>query len=102
MCYCVIDSFLTDLWISGILFPTAARAVVVAMLRGISSLSSSNLAIREALVAKLVISAMYLQSFLLNHLVYMSQQEQLIIYQHLIYLLYFSDCLNHLVYFSIY
>ena len=63
MCYCVIDSFLTDLWISGILFPTAARAVVVAMLRGISSLSSSNLAIREALVAKLVISTMYLQYF---------------------------------------
>ena len=63
MCYCVIDSFLTDLWISGILFRTAARAVVVAMLRGISSLSSSNLAIREALVAKLVISAMYLQYF---------------------------------------
>ena len=63
MCYCVIDSFLTDLWISGILFPTAARAVVVAMLRGISSLSLSNLAIREALVAKLVISAMYLQYF---------------------------------------
>ena len=64
MCYCVIGSFLTDLWILGILFPTAARAVVVvATLRGISSLSSFNLAIREALVAKLVISAMYLQYF---------------------------------------
>ena len=41
-------------------------------------------------------------SFLLHHLVYLNQQEQVLIFQHLIYLLYLSNCLDYLVHFSIY
>ena len=89
-----------------------AKLVVV----GISPLTSFTLALREALVAKLVISgilssiffilALYISflttSFLLNHSVYLNQQEQVLIYQHLFYLLYFSISLNLLLHSSIY
>ena len=75
-------------------------------------LTSFIVALRVALVAKLIISgilssislilALYTSFlttlFLLYHLVYLNQQEQLLIYQHQIYLLYFSNCLNYLVY----
>ena len=64
------------------------------------------------LVAKLVISgilssiffilALYTSflttAFLLHPLVYLNQQDQVLIYEHLIYLLYFSNCLNYLEY----
>ena len=98
----------------GILFLTsfilALRAAVVAKLviLGISFLTLFILALRVVLVAKLLISgilssislilALYKSflttSFLLHHLVYLNQKEQELIYQHLIYLLCFSNCLN--------
>ena len=58
--------FLTKLLTLGILFSTAVRAVVVAKLviLGISLLNSFILALKEALIAKLIISAFYLQYFL--------------------------------------
>ena len=43
-----------------------------------------------------------MSSFLLHRLVYLNQQEQVLIYQHPTYLLYFSNCLNYLEYFSVY
>ena len=67
------------------------------------------LSLREALVAKLVISGIFSSivlilalytsfltkiHFLLDCLVYLNQQEQALIYQHRIYLLCFSNCLN--------
>ena len=75
---------------------------------GISFLTSFVLALRVVLIAKVLISgilssivftlALYIffltTSFLLHQLVYLNQQEQVLIYQHLIYLLYFSNCLN--------
>ena len=74
------------------------------------------LALWVVLVAKLVIlgilSSIFLilasytsfltTTFLLHHLVYLYQQEQVLIYQHQIYLLYFSNCSNHLIHFSVY
>ena len=79
-------------------------------------LTSFILALWVVLVSKLVISgilssiflilALYTSflttSFLLHHLVYLYQQEQVLIYQHQIYLLYFSNCSNHLIHFSVY
>ena len=100
--------FVTKLLTLGILFSTAVRAVVVARLviLGLSFVTSFILALRVVLAAKLVISgisssiffisALYKSfltiSFLLHHLVYLN--EQVLIYQHLIYLLYLSNCLN--------
>ena len=64
---CVIVIFLTKLLTLGVLFSTAARAVVVAKLviLGISPLNSFILALREALVAKLVISGILSSTFLI-------------------------------------
>ena len=105
--FCVIISFLLT---SVILFSTAVRAVVVAklLILGILALTSFILALRVVLVAKLVISGIassiffilvlysvfLATSFLLHYLVYLNQQEQVLIYQYLIYLLYFLNCLN--------
>ena len=72
--------------------------VVVAKLvmLGISPLTTFILALREALVAKLVISGVFSStfliwalytSFLLHHLIYLNQQEQLLMRQHLTLLL---------------
>ena len=101
---------MTKLLTLGILFSTALRAVLVAKLviLGISPLTSFILALRVVLVAKLVISGILSSiffilalctsflttSFLLHHLVYLNQQEQVLIYQHLFYLHYFSSYLN--------
>ena len=90
------------------------RAVIIAKLvkLGISFI----LELPVMLVAKLVIlgtlSSVFLvlvlhtsfltTSFLLYHLVYLNQQEQVQMYQHLIYLLYFSNCLNYIVHFLVY
>ena len=54
--FCVIDTFLTKLLTLGILFSTAARAVVVAnlVILVILPLTSFVLALREVVVAKLV------------------------------------------------
>ena len=91
--------------ILGILFLTSfILAVVVAKLVILGII----LALRVVLVARLVISgvlfsillilALYTSflttSFLLNHLVCLNQQEQVLIYQHLINLLYFPNYLN--------
>ena len=104
----------------GILFSIAIRAVVLAKLVILSILPLTSfilalratvvakLALRVVLVAKLVISGILSSiffiltlytssltiSFLLHYLVYLNQQEQVLIYQHLVYLLYFSNCLN--------
>ena len=94
--------FLTKLLTLGILFSTSARVAVVAKLvmLGILPLFSFVLALRAEVVAKLVISgilssiflilALYTSllttSFLLHHLVYLNKQEQVLIYQYLIYL----------------
>ena len=91
-------------------FILALREALVAKLviLGISPLTSFNLALREALVAKLVIagilSSIFLilalftsfltTAFFLHHSVYLNQLEQVLIYQHLIYLLYFSNRFN--------
>ena len=104
--FCFIVSFLTKLLTLGILFSAAVRAVVLAKLviLGILPLTSFILALRALLVARLVISgilyfifniffilALYKSflttSFLLHHLVYLNQQEQVLIYQHIIYLI---------------
>ena len=55
--FCVIVSFLTKFLTLGISFSTTVRALVVAelVILGISPLTSSILALREALVAKLII-----------------------------------------------
>ena len=60
------SDFLTKLLTSGTLFSTAVRPVVIATLviSGISSLTPFVLALREALVAKSVISVFYLHYFL--------------------------------------
>ena len=110
---CVIVTFLTKLWTLGISFSTAVRAVVVVVAKlailGISPLTSFILALKEALVANFVISGTFstlflilalhtslltTPFFLLHNLLYLNQQEQVLIYQHVIYLLYFSNCLN--------
>ena len=109
MCY----SHFEQLWTLGILFSTAVRAVVVVVAKlailGISPLTSFILALKEALVANFVISGTFstlflilalhtslltTPFFLLHNLLYLNQQEQVLIYQHVIYLIYFSNCLN--------
>ena len=101
---------MTKLLTLGILFSTAVRALVVAKLviLGISPLTSFILALRVVLVAKLVISgilssiffilALYTSflttSFFTTSLSLLKQQEQVLIYQHLIYVLYFPNCLS--------
>ena len=95
---------------SDILCLTAVRAAVVAKLRilGISFLTSFILTLRVVLKVKLLISVILssiissLHQFLLHHLVYLNQQEQVLIYGLLIYLLYFINSSNHLIYFLIY
>ena len=93
------------LW-SVILFSTAVITVVVPKLviLGILFLTAFILALSVILVRKLVIScilssiflilALYgsflTTSFLLSHLAYLNQQEQVLIYRHLIYLLYYQ------------
>ena len=56
--FCVIVSFFTKSVTSGILFSTAGRAVLVAelVILSVSPLTSFIPALKEALVAKLVIS----------------------------------------------
>ena len=100
---------------SGILFLTTVKAVVLAylLILGILFLTPFLLALRVALVAKLVIpgisssisliltlhTSFSLQHyFLLQHLVFLNQQDQVVIQQHLFY---FSNCLNYLVHLSI-
>ena len=106
----------------GIFFSTAVRVVLVdkLVILGTLLLTLFILALRAAVVAKLAILCIslltffYLQSFdlnvtcillkhyiILHHLLYLNQQKQILIYQHLFYLLYFSNCLNYLVHFSI-
>ena len=67
--FCYSQFFLTKLVTLGILFLTAVTAQVVAKL--------------------VILGISLLTSFLLHCLVYLNQQEQVLIYQHLIYLLYF-------------
>ena len=99
-------------------FILALREALVAKLiiLGISFLTSFTLVLRVVLEAKLVISgissslplilALYTSflatSFLLHHLVYLNQQEQILTYQHQMSLLYVPDFLNFMVYFLIY
>ena len=100
------------------LFILALKAAVVAKL-AMPSISPSTwfiLAWREALVVKLVISGIltsiflisalytpfFTTSFLLNCLVYLNQQEQVLIYQHLNYKIYLSNYLTQLEYFLVY
>ena len=75
--------------LTGILFSTALTAVAVVaklVMLGLLYLTPFILALRLVLVAELL-------SFC--HLAYLNQQEQhVVIYQHLIYLLYFSNCWN--------
>ena len=103
--FCVIVSFLTKLLTLGILFSTVVRAVLVAklLLLSIFPLTSFILALRVVLVTKLVIlgilSSIFLTlalysvflttSFFTTLLVYLNQQEQVLNYQYLIYLLIF-------------
>ena len=94
--FCVIFFlffFLTKLLIFDI--STSVRAVVVA-----------KLVISGILPSIFFILALYTSflttSFLLHDLVYLHHQEQVLIYQHLIHLLCFSNCLNYLKYFSIF
>ena len=64
--FCVtVFLFLNKLLTLGILFSTAVTAVLVAKLLGISPLTSFILAIREALVVKLVISGIFSSIFLI-------------------------------------
>ena len=89
-----------------------AKLVIIS----ISPLTSFILALGIVLVAKLVISGILssiffilalhksflMTSFLLHHLGYLNQQEQVPMYQHLIYLLYFRICLNKLEHLLVY
>ena len=64
---------------------------------GILPLTSFILALREPLVAMLVISGILSSIFFILALyasLFLNQQEHVLIHQHLIYLLYFSTCLN--------
>ena len=97
---------MTKLISLGTLFSPSVRAVVVAklLILDVSPLTSFILALRVVLVAKLIITgvlsskffivALY-TSFLTTLLFYLNQQEQVLIYQYLIYLLYFLNCLNY-------
>ena len=74
--FCVtVFLFLNKLLTLGILFSTAVTAVLVAKLLGISPLTSFILAIREALVVKLVISGIF-SSILLTLAVWESRRLQ--------------------------
>ena len=100
--------FFTKLLTLDVLFSTEVRTVVVAKLvmLGISFLTSFILALTVVLLAKFVIPGILSSIFLIlslytsflttffHHLVYLNQQEQLLIYQHLIYILYFLNYLN--------
>ena len=96
----------------GILFLTllilALGAAVVdkLLVLGISFLTSFILALKVVLVAKLVIpgvlTSIKQHRFLLLYLVYLNQQEQVLIYQQLICLPCFSYYLNYLLHFLIY
>ena len=103
----------------GVLFSTVVRAAVVAKLviSGILPLISFILALTEVLIAKLVTSSILSSIFLILALytsfltesffttslgLLLNQQKQVLIYQHLIYLLYFPNSLNQLVHFLIY
>ena len=103
---------------SGILFSTAVKEVVVAsfVILGILLLISLILALRVVLVAAvLVISGILSSIFLILALytffltisfftssVCLFKSTGIgVIYQHLIFLLYFSSCLNYLVQFSV-
>ena len=100
--------FFTKLLTLDVLFSTEVRAIVVAKLvmLGTSFLTSFILAWTVVLVAKFVIPGILSSIFLIlslytsflttffHHLVYLNQQEQLLIYQHLIYILYFLNYLN--------
>ena len=88
-------------------FTLALRETLVPkfVILGILPLTSFILELREVLVAKLVISGILSSIFLIlalytsffttsiftASLVYLNQQEQVLIYQYLIYLLYFSN-----------
>ena len=100
--------FFTKLLTLDVLFSTEVRAIVVAKLvmLGTSFLTSFILAWTVVLVAKFVIPGILSSIFLIlslytsflttffHHLVYLNQQKQVLIYQHLIYILYFLNCLN--------
>ena len=80
-------------------FILALKEALVAKLviLGISSLTLFILALRAVLVAKLVISAILSLIFFILALfcfVYLNQYEEVLIYQHLICILYFPNCLN--------
>ena len=92
--------FLSKLLTLGILFSTAVRAVVVtkSVILGILFSTSFILALRVVLVATLVISGIFYLSIIyifFNKTIFtaslnlLKQQELVLIYQHLIYLLYF-------------
>ena len=82
---------------------TSRRAKLVIL--GISIITSFILALAVVLVAKLVLSGIVSSIFLIlvffsttsffgTSLSLLSPQEDVLIYQHLIYLLYFLNCLN--------
>ena len=101
---------MTKLLTLGILFSTAIGAVVVAKLviLGISFLTSFIKTLMVVLVANLVRSDNFSSIFLTlvlytsfltkssftKSLSWLKSAEQVLIYQYLIYLLYFSNCLN--------
>ena len=66
----------------------------------------AKLVISGILSSILLILALYTSFsttlFLRLHLVYLNQHEQVLIYQHRIYLIYFLNCLNYVAHFSIY
>ena len=66
----------------------------------------AKLVISGILSSILLILALYTSFsttlFLQLHLVCLNQHEQVLIYQHRIYLIYFLNCLNYVVHFSIY
>ena len=92
------------LW-SGISFSTAVTVVVAKLvtsfilaLRVVVVIVAVVVVVVVVVVAKLVISDILFSISLI--LVYFNQQEQVLIYQYLIYLLYFWNCFNELVLFS--
>ena len=115
---CHSHLFLTRLLTFGILFSAAVNAEVVAepLIFSISILTSFNFVLRIVLVAKLeilgILSSIFLilelysvfltTSFLATLYFYLNQQEQVRIYQYLICLLYFLNCLNYSATFLIY
>ena len=109
--FCIIVSFLDKLLTLGILFSTAVRAVLVVanlVILDMLFLISFILALTAALEATLVISgilssmffilALYASflttSFFNSSLSLLKAKEQALIYQHLLYLLYFSNYLH--------